>query len=86
MSAQYAKMQHRARLRRQPIPRELWLAGDGLVHAQQPVCANPRLIRTLLGLGALGTLAAAAYLAWVIHSLLWPTATTTFSTSPPRWA
>jgi hypothetical protein len=73
MSSRYSAMLHRrARLQAQaqPIPRELWMAGDGMVYAQQPVLAYPALIKALLGLCLLGALWSVGYLAWVVRAWL----------------
>jgi hypothetical protein len=74
MSGRYATMRRRERRRclqeKGVVPRELWMAGDGMVYAQQPVLAYPRLIKALLGLCLLGALWSVGYVAWVARAWL----------------
>jgi hypothetical protein len=63
-------MRRGERLRTQAIPRALWLAGDGFVHAQRPVLAHAGLVKALLGCCLLAALWVGGYLAWLARSFL----------------
>jgi hypothetical protein len=63
-------VRRRERLRKAGIPRQVWLAGDGMIYAQQPVITRPAVIKLLLGATALAVLWGGGYVVWALSSLI----------------
>jgi hypothetical protein len=67
MSAAYARMRRKKRLRDQPMDRNVWLRGEGFVYAQPALCRSPQLVLGLFAVCVLMSLFLLVYLVWVLR-------------------